>query len=55
MEAARNSLKLRYSLLKFFYGAFLSQYDSELEAGAGTIVDPLSYIYDDEETLKIEG
>lgn len=53
-ESSRKSITLKYKFLKYYYTQFVVLRDRELGAGAGTIVDPLFFHYDDEESFKVE-
>ncbi|CAD8201365.1 unnamed protein product [Paramecium octaurelia] len=53
--SAQKSIQLRYEFLKYYYYLFISQRDSTLQAGSGTIVDPLWFKYQsDPQTFNIE-
>lgn len=40
--------------MKFYYTEFVKQYDTQIQAGVGTIFNPLFYLYKDIQTLKID-
>lgn len=54
VETTRKSLRLRYSLLKYYYTQFVAKFDPSVGAGVGSIFNPLFYLYNDEQALTVD-